>query len=78
MKLAVHITHPLLGKKLPRDLTATAWGFDGLTVPEALRRVADALEIPAVLDDYGNVREPARGRVEDVQVSVKRTDREAT
>lgn len=74
MKLSVHMTHPRLGKRLPRDIVSTAWGFDGLTVPQALRRVADALEVPEVVDDKGVVTTPARGRTDNVVVWISRTD----
>lgn len=75
MKLSVHITHPRLGKSLPRELVSTAWGHDGLTVPDALRRLADKLEVPAVVNKDGKEISPARGIVENVTVWIERTDR---
>lgn len=72
MKLSVWLTHPR-GRSLPKTLVTRSWGFDGLTVPEVLRRVASALETPAVLDDEGEVLEPAGSLVDDVTVWVERT-----
>lgn len=74
MKLSVWITHPRQGKQLPRDIVSHAWGFDDLSVPEALRRVADALEVPAVVNDAGEETAPARALTENVVVWVTRTD----
>jgi hypothetical protein len=63
VKLSVHITRVRQGKSLPREIVTIAWGFEDLTVPDALRRVADVLDAHAV---------------EDIVVWVERTDREVT
>lgn len=75
MKLAAYIRHPRQGKSLPRDIITTAWGYDGLTVPEVLRKIADALEEPAVVNDKGVETKAARALTENVVVWVERTDR---
>lgn len=74
MKLAVWITHPRQGKRLPREIINDSWGFDGLTVPEALRRIADSLEVPAVVNERGEQTAPARPLTENVVVWITRTD----
>jgi hypothetical protein len=55
---------------LPKTLVSTSWAFDGLTVPEALRKVADQLELPGATED-----DPPTPLVEHVVVWLERTDR---
>lgn len=74
MKLAAWITHPRQGKRLPKEIVNDSWGFDGLTVPQALRRIADALEEPATMNAQGEETKPARALTENVVVWVTRTD----
>jgi hypothetical protein len=69
MKLAVWLSHPR-GERLPKTLVSTSWAFDGLTVPEALRKVADQLELPGATED-----DPPTPLVEHVVVWLERTDR---
>ena len=74
MRLSVHLTHPREGKSLPKELVTTSWCFEDLSVPDALRRVAEQLEVPAQFNKKGELLEPARGLTENVVVWVERTD----